>query len=107
MRNIVDLSVFKDRTLALKMPDGETLQLRKPTKAMVIEVLKFKDINEESDPKQIVDALDELVMRILNSNEKLKKYTSVELEDLLNVEMKLVIVQAYAEFIQGIQNDPN
>lgn len=107
MGKIIDLSVFKKQTMALKLPDGEVLQIRKPTKAMVIQVLKFKDINADSKAEEIIAAMDELTLDILNSNEKAKVYTEEDLEQMLNIDMKLVIIQAYAEFIQGLQNAPN
>lgn len=107
MRNIVDLSVFQKQTLALRLPNGETIQISKPTQRMVIELLKFKSIDENSNPQDIVEAMDNMVLAILNNNEKMVSYTQEQADEMLNVAMKMVIIQHYAEFVQGIQQNPN
>lgn len=107
MRKVIDLSVFEKQTLALKMPDGGILQIRKPTQQMVIEMMKFRAINQDSDIEMIVNAMDAMVLAILNSNEQMKTYTQEELNNTLNLDMKTIIIQAYGEFLQGIQQNPN
>lgn len=91
----------------MKLPNGETVQIRKPTQEMVIELMRFKQINENSQPELIIKAMDDMVLQILNSNEKMTKYTQEQLDDILNLPMKMVIIQSYGEFIQGIQQNPN
>lgn len=107
MKKVVDLSVFDRQTLAMKMPTGEVLQIRKPTQQMVIEMMKFREINENSDVATIVMAMDAMVLAILNSNEKMIVFTQEELDDMLNLDMKTVIIQEYGNFLRGIQQNPN
>lgn len=107
MKKVVDLSVFDRQTLAMKMPTGEVLQIRKPTQQMVIEMMKFREINENSDVATIVMAMDAMVLAILNSNEQMMVFTQEELDNMLNLDMKTVIIQEYGNFLRGIQQNPN
>ena len=45
MSNILDLSVFKEETLDITMPDGKVIHITKPTQQMVIRMLGFRVLN--------------------------------------------------------------
>lgn len=106
MGKILDLSVFKEETLDIVMPDGKTLHVVKPTQAMVIKVLQLRNINEESEPEKIVGAFNTLTLNILNSNDAAKVFSMEEIEDM-PMAMKGAIINAYSEFITGLQSNPN
>lgn len=103
MSNILDLSVFQEQYMEVKMPDGTMLKLSKPTQKMVIELLKFQNLNENSAPEEIVDALDKITLEILSTD---KNGTKVTIADL-NIRMKLALIQEYSKFITEVQSNPN
>lgn len=107
MNNIVDLSVFENQTLDIKMPDGKILKITKPVQRMVIEILKFKNLNEDTPPRKIIEATNRMVWNILNSNDESLHITQADVAEGLNTQSKLAIIQAYSTFITGIQSDPN
>lgn len=107
MANIIDLSVFEDETLDIKLPDGRMVRIVKPVQRMVIEILKFKNLSEQSEPEKVIGALDKIVWNILYSNDAGIHYPFEFVQKELNTRMKLAIVQAYSNFIAGVQSDPN
>lgn len=106
MGKILDLSIFKEETLDITMMDGTTLHIMKPTQAMVIKVLQMRNINAESEPEKIVEAFNALVLSILNCNDAAKVFTQKDIE-AIPMKAKTAIINAYSEFITGIQSDPN
>lgn len=106
---IVDLSVFQEQYLDVKLPSGEVMKLSKPTQQMVINLLKFRDINDTMGAEVIIDALDEIVNDILhtNVNAAVKPIDMEYVKNDLNMNMKLAIVKAYSEFITEVQSNPN
>lgn len=107
MGKMLDLSVFQEQTLDIKMLDGEVVQIKKPTQALVIEVMKLRSVNEQDDGMEIISTLSGLVYKILNSNKAGKTFTREFIDKTLDFNMCMAIVQAYGEFIAEIQNNPN
>lgn len=107
MAKMLDLSVFQEQTLDIKMLDGEVVQIKKPTQALVIEVMKLRNINTKDDGVEIISVLSDLVYKILNSNKEGKTFTKEFIDKTLDFNMCMAIVQAYGEFIMEIQNNPN
>lgn len=107
MKKTLDLSVFEEMTLDIKLPAGKTVRLQKPTQEMVIELMKFRSINEETEAEDIMRAVDNLCLLIMNTNDLLEKYTVDQMNELFNTQMKLRLIEAYSEFIMGVQSDPN
>lgn len=103
---VIDLSVFEDQTLDLKLPDGTLLKIQKPTQRMVIEMLKFKKLDVKN-PDAVIKAVDSVVSMILNNNENIKTFTQDDIDKVLNFSMKMAIIQGYSEFIIKVQSDPN
>lgn len=107
MAKMLDLSVFQEKTLDIKMLDGSLTKIKKPTQALVIEVMKLRNLNDNDDAANIVDAVSTLVYKILNSNTEEKKFAKDWIERNLDFNMCMAIVQAYGEFISEVQSDPN
>ena len=107
MRKILDLSQFEEQTMEVRVNENLSLNLQKPTQAIVIEMLKFKNIDENTDAETIMKALDSLCLLILNTNDSLVKYTKQKMNQILNTQQKVMIVTAYSEFIAEVQNHPN
>lgn len=105
MGKILDLSVFQEETLDIKTADGQVLNIPKPSQKMVIELMKFKTIDENSEPAKVVDALDRMSGLILNSNTNGIKFEKSSIV-ALSMDAKAAILKAYAEFAAGLQSDP-
>lgn len=106
MGKILDLSVYKEDTLDITMPDGKVIHITKPTQAMVIKVLQMRNLNENSEPEKIVNAFNALVLAILNSNDAGICYERQMVEQM-PLKMKTAIINAYSDFITDLQSDPN
>ena len=107
MKKVIDLSVFETQTMEVRLNGDKVLQLQKPTQAMVIEMMKFRNIDEKTDEKDIVAAIDKLTLMVLNSNDKVEKFTLLSMNKLLNTQQKIALLTAYSEYISEVQSDPN
>lgn len=106
MSKILDLSIYKEETLDITMPDSTLLHITKPTQAMVIKVLQLRNIDDKSEPEEIIKGINSLVEDILNTNKEKKEIAREEVE-VMPLQMKMAIINAYTEFLTGIQNNPN
>lgn len=102
---ILDLSVFKERYYEVKMPEGNTITLPKPTQRMVIKFLSLRNINEKTEPAVVVGALNAITLELINSNIEGKVYEAKYVEDM-PIQMKTALINGFSEFIAGIQADP-
>ena len=107
MKKVIDLSVFQDITMEVKLPKNEVIRLQKPTQAMVIELMKFQNLSEEDGAEEIIKSIDDISLMILNTNDEFKVFDEKYLDEYLNTQMKVQLIQAYSEFILGVQSDPN
>lgn len=105
MGKVLDLSVFREPTLDILMADGAKLRIPKPTQAMVIEIVKLRDLSEDTPVDAVFDALDALVWRILNSNLDGIRFARADIA-ALTPDAKTAIVNAYSEFAAELQANP-
>lgn len=92
----LDLNVFSKKTTTIIMPGGEKLEIEKPSARMYIEFEKFQNLeNGENTDEEVMEALDDMCVKILSNNTEKKK---ISVEDL-NFEMKFAIVRKYCEFL--------
>lgn len=107
MSKVLDLSAFVEDSLEIKMPDGTVLNIAKPTQKMVIMLIALRDKAENtSNYPEMLKAMNKVVTCILNNNDAGKLFTEADV-DTMNIKMKTAIIQAYSEYIAGIQSDPN
>lgn len=106
MSKFLDLSVFEEQYLDVKLADGRLLQLCKPTQAIVINMLKFQNINENTNPNEIIDAVDEITFDILSTDKDGLVVTKETVAEM-NLRMKLALIQEYGKFISEVQSNPN
>lgn len=107
MGKILDLSVFEEETLDIRLPeDGSIVRIKKPSQRLVIEMLKFKELGENTPAEQVMEAVNKIVVKILNSNDA-NKFIDIKYVEDMNLKMKLAIIKAYSEFITGVQSNPN
>ena len=102
---ILDLTVFKRETLDITMLDGQKVHVKKPSQNMVIEIIKFRDINKSTPPEKIVAAVDDFVTMILNDNTDGLKFERDNIA-AIDMDLKLKIIEAYSAFMVKVQSDP-
>ena len=107
MSRMIDLSVFENATMPVRLPDGHVLHLSKPTQRLVIEMLGFREMKEDSTAEEITAALDTITRKILCTNENGEIFTAEYVERDLNMQMKIALLNAYSAFITEVQSDPN
>lgn len=105
MGKILDLSVFMEETLDIKMLDGQMLHIKKPEQRMVIEMMKFREIGDDTAPEKVTAALNRMVWMILNNNQE-GVWIGAEAIDALSMDMKSGILTAYAQFATRLQQNP-
>lgn len=101
---ILDLTVFQEETLDIKMKDG-TLHVRKPTERMVIDAIRMKDIVKDTPPEEVAAQMNLMVWKILNNNTDGVKF-EMHAVAALSRDLKEKIVYAYVDFIKSIQANP-
>lgn len=111
MGKILDLNVFARQTLAVKMPTGETIHLKKPTQAMTINMLSLvdviKNIDIENGADEFVGVLGEATQQILCHNTEGKKYDGEYIDANINIIMMRAIFENYMQFMNEVQNQKN
>lgn len=105
MGKILDLSVFTEETLDIKTVDGKLLHIPKPSQRMVIEMMKFREIDENTAPEEIAAALDRMASLILNSNREGVRFDGSSVA-ALSTDAKTAILTAYSEFATRLQANP-
>ena len=102
---ILDLKTFVDETLDIHTADGKTLHLPKPSQAMVIKILNFRDIDENTPEKQADEALTKMATEILNSNIDGVKFKEENVA-AMHETTRAPIVMTYADFMARLQSNP-
>lgn len=105
MGKMIDLSVFQEETLDMKMPDGRMINIVKPNQKMVLELMNFQNLGEE-EPEAQIAALSTIVCKVLNSNKNGIVFTEEEVKEF-NFQILSAIITAYGEFVNAITSNPN
>lgn len=105
MSRVLDLSVYKQETLDITMPDGALLHIRKPTQAMLIKMLNMRGVDENAPSERIAGVIDDFVLGVLNSNTDGRTFAQKDMGSL-TLEMKTAIIDAYSAFAYELQSNP-
>ena len=105
MSRVLDLSVYRQETLDITMPDGALLHIRKPTQAMLIKMLNMRDVDENAPSERIAGVIDDFVLGVLNSNTDGRTFAQKDMGSL-TLEMKTAIIDAYSAFAYELQANP-
>lgn len=105
MSNILDLSVYREQTLDIRTEDGKLLHITKPSEAMIIELMQFREINDDTPPAEIIAALDRITTLILNHNKEKITFNESDIS-ALSMEAKTAILSAYSKFATELQSNP-
>ena len=105
MSRVLDLSVYRQETLDITMPDGALLHIHKPTQAMLIKMLNMRDVDENAPSERIAGTIDGFVLAVLGSNIDGRTFTQKDM-DAQTLEMKTAIIDAYSAFAYELQSNP-
>lgn len=100
----LDLSVFDKETMPIKLLDGTTIHVIKPTQKIAIEVSKLQGIDKDN-AELVMKTLNTLVYMILNTNEEGYKTEMETIEDM-GVGLKSKIVVAYTQWLNELISNP-
>lgn len=104
----LDLSVFMKKTWQVTLPNGEALNIKKPTQSKLIMLGKMGEtIESEKDTFKQMANLAETTLLILNDNVESITFTKEQLEKMLNLDMYYAIYIGYMEFVNEITSNPN
>lgn len=104
---ILDLNVFVQEAMNIRLLDGSVLHIQKPTREQVIKIADLQHLKKTAKGEVAFDRMDGLVMDILNSNDAGTVFDRKYVENELNVRMRLAIITAYSAWIGEIERDPN
>lgn len=102
---VLDLSVFVEETLDVKMTDGSMLHLKKPDQGLVIAMIALKNLNDNTPPEAALAVLNNIVLRILNHNSDGIEFTKESI-GALTLDMKSAILSAYSDWTVKLQQNP-
>jgi len=107
MGKVLDIGVFQDKTIKVKLPEGKILRLRKPTERMAIAAIALRQIDEGTEQEEVIRALNAIAIEILNNNDEGLKFTQEDMEYQLSVDDRLNLISVYEAFIEELQSNPN
>lgn len=107
MANILDLSVFKEQTLDIKLLDGTQINIKKPNQEFMIKLLGFKEeSSKRSNSADSLELIKNLVLDVLNFNKNGRKFTAEDIADY-DLVIQQAIIKAYTNFINEVMGNPN
>lgn len=90
-----------NRHYEIRLLDGDTLNLKRPTQAMYETIINLRDMRErENNELQILAAFSNLFTRILNRNEEGRTFTAEELRDNYDFQVVTYVIQDYFTYWQ-------
>ncbi len=79
----------------LKWFDGTVIHCRKPTQSFLMRLTQLNDELEQLSDTEVVKALNEIVLKILNNNTDKRVFTSDDVEQEMDVELEQLLIQDY------------
>lgn len=102
---ILDLSIFDEETLDVKMLDGTIVHLKKPTQSLVIAMIRLRELSESTPPEEALAALNGITLKIMNNNADGIVFTAEDVAEL-KLGVKNAIISEYSEFTLDFQKNP-
>lgn len=102
---VLDLSVYSKDTFDITMLDGAVLHIRKPTQAIVIEMMRLAQIQQDNQIG-LLEGLIDICASILSNNLEGKAYSAEWVNDNLDITMVSAIVSGYTEYTKELQSNP-
>lgn len=105
----LDLTARKEKYLDLTMLDGTMVQIKKPSKEMILELDSF-NINKVKAEKSedVFNAIEDITVKILNCNVGMRTFNTTYLhENGYDYEICGAIINAYEGFLKEVMSNPN
>lgn len=106
---MLDLNVFQEQYLDIKLFDGSVINLPKPTQKTILKLTKFEqDLKKnETNSEKMLASFSDFIVFILNTNKEGKEFTNAWVEENLSFTMCKAILEGYMSFANELTSDPN
>lgn len=95
---MLDLAALNANLYQIKMADGETLTLKRPTQALFESIIKIGELSKNSTDSKVMEQVMEIFCRILNRNTDNKSFTLGELQDDYDFTVALMVIGDYMKY---------
>lgn len=94
---MLDLGKLKQDLYKIKLADGTILKIKKPTQAMLLTMVEFRNADEKEDIELIGD-LYVLMLRIFNRNTNDIEFSMEDMQEMFALETALIVLKDYMDF---------
>lgn len=101
---LMDLSVYDNQTMKVKLLNGTIINVFKPTQKTVILISGLQRI-DQNNKEEVEEALNRLVYIILNANEEGYEIDKAEVAGY-SLTMKINIVNGYTSWLNELLENP-
>ena len=102
---VLDLSVFEEETMDVKLAGGVVVHIKKPTQRLVIDMMGLRHINENLPEAQILAKVNEMAGKILSNNADGLTFDAAGVAGM-PLRAKTELITAYSDFAVGLQSNP-
>lgn len=100
---MLDLTKIKEEYFKIKLPNGDILNLKKPTQSIIKYISDIETCDEQEQQEKVFN----FVVRIINRNKEEKTYTTEQIDNMLDINLMITLVEEYVKFVQQIASNPN
>lgn len=94
---MLDLGKIKQDLYKIKLADGTILKIKKPTQAMLLTMVEFRNADEKEDIELLGD-LYALMLRIFNRNTNDREFSMEDMQEMFALETALIVLKDYMDF---------
>lgn len=94
---MLDLGKLKQDLYKIKLADGTILKIKKPTQAMLLTMVEFRNADEKEDIELLGD-LYALMLRIFNRNTNDIEFSMDDIQEMFALETALIVLKDYMDF---------
>lgn len=94
---MLDLGKIKQDLYKIKLADGTILKIKKPTQAMLLTMVEFRNADEKEDIELLGD-LYALMLRIFNRNTNDIEFSMDDIQEMFALETALIVLKDYMDF---------
>lgn len=94
---MLDLGKIKQDLYKIKLADGTILKIKKPTQAMLLTMVEFRNADEKEDIELLGD-LYVLMLRIFNRNTNDIEFSMDDIQEMFALETALIVLKDYMDF---------
>lgn len=105
----LDLKVLANETFDLTMPNGVVISIKKPSKALLIEMNKADiELLEAKGFEEVINILEDITVKIVSNNTSKTAFTAHDIEEFdIDYTLQRAIFKGYMDFINEVSKSPN